>query len=298
LKHVQRFERFLADTVNQNQSRLDDLHSRVAAVVGYLWEDRIIGGLVRTHIPQGSWAHRTIIKPLPGDEFDADVLLHLEGVLAWRREPRRYIQEVYQAFRRGGRHMDAVERKNRCVRVHYVNLCHVDVVPYVLRGPFREKVIVNRSENCFEPTDPQGFTAWMRHQDRRANGNLRKAIRLYKYLRDRNDAFAIPSVILTSLLGKQVRWWWDVPSSYPDLPTAFKILTARLDNWLHQCSSLPRIADPSGSGATFHHRWNDRSFQHFQGEINELNREVKRAYAETNQITSVLLWKRVLGPAF
>jgi len=235
---------------------------------------------------------------LAGDEFDADVLLHLQGVWAWWPEPRRYIDEVYQAFRRGGRYRDSVERKNRCVRIRYANLCHVDVVPYLLRGPFREKVIVNHAENRFEPADPDGFTAWIHRQNRRANGKLIKTIRLYKYLRDRTDAFAIPSVILTTLLGKQTRWWWDTLFSYPDLPTAFKIITARLDNWLHQYSSLPRIPDPSGSGASFQHRWNDRSFQHFQIEVNKLNHAVTRAYAETNQIASVLMWKRVFGPAF
>ncbi|MGH3119004.1 MAG: SMODS domain-containing nucleotidyltransferase [Gaiellales bacterium] len=298
MKHVARFDSFLADTVNLNQSRLDDLDDRVRATVGYLREDEAIGGLIRGQIPQGSWAHRTIIKPLPGDEFDADVLLHMDNVYRWVREPGRYVDEVDRAFRRSGRYCDAVERKRRCVRIRYANFCHIDIVPYVRRGLLGEKVIVNRAENRFEPTDPEAFTAWMRRQDGRSNGNLRKTIRLYKYLRDRNDAFTIPSIILTTLLGKQLHWYWDAPSSYPDLPTAFKILTDRLDGWLERCTSLPRIPDPSGSGASFDHRWNDRSFRHFQGAIHTLRSRVNAAYDEKKQITSVLLWRRILGPGF
>jgi len=49
-------------------------------------------------IPAGSWAHRTIIKPVDeNDEFDADVLLSLE-----ERDdclPKDYIQGLYSAFR-------------------------------------------------------------------------------------------------------------------------------------------------------------------------------------------------------
>lgn len=37
-----------------------------------------------------------------------------------------------------------VEKKNWCVRIHYANDCHVDVVPYLVLGFFENrKVIVN-----------------------------------------------------------------------------------------------------------------------------------------------------------
>jgi hypothetical protein len=222
----------------------------------------------------------------------------MDDVHRWSRGPSRYIDEVYRAFRRSGHYRDAVDRKGRCVRIRYANFCHVDIVPYVRRGLLGGKAIVNRAENRFEPTDPEGFTAWMRRQDRRANGTLRTTIRLYKYLRDRNDAFAIPSVILTTLLGTRLHRYWDAPSSYTDLPTALNILTDRLDGWLQQYTSLPRIRDPSGSGATFHHRWSDLSFRHFQDAIHRLKARVTAAYAEDNQIKSLLLWRRILGPSF
>jgi hypothetical protein len=80
MKHEERLGRFLDKTVNLNQSRLDDLDSRVTAIMNCLRKDPTLGPLVKTHVRQGSWAHRTIIKPLPGDEFDADILLHLAQV--------------------------------------------------------------------------------------------------------------------------------------------------------------------------------------------------------------------------
>ena len=300
MRHVERFNRLLVNTVDLDQSRLDDLDSRVGAIMRYLRGDATLGALIVTHVPQGSWAHRTIIKPVPNDEFDADILLQLRDVRDWSREPRRYIDEVHRAFGRSGRYRDLTERKNRCVRIHYANQCHVDIVPYLVRGffPLERKVIVNRAENHFEPTDPDGFTAWIRHQDGRTNGNLRKAIRLFKYLRDRKDAFVIPSVILTTVLGKQVHWWWELAERYQDLPTAFTTLTASMDRWLQQYSSVPRIPDPSGSGATFHHRWNEHSFMHFRNEVHGLATKTREAYAEKDQGSSIRLWQRVFGPSF
>ena len=62
MKCIQEFSRFLTDEVNLNQTRIDTLASRVGTIETFLnnstWKPRIRG-----FSPQGSWAHRTIIKP-------------------------------------------------------------------------------------------------------------------------------------------------------------------------------------------------------------------------------------------
>lgn len=299
MKHEKRLHAFLAKTVNLNQSRLDHLDERVTAIMSCLRKDPALGSHVKSHLRQGSWAHRTIIKPLPGDEFDADILLHLAEVREWSKNPRTYINELYQAFRRSATYRDMVEKKNRCVRIHYANDCHVDVVPYLIRGFFEnQEVIVNHATNSFERTNPKGFTSWMRRRDRRASSNLRKAIRLMKYLRDRQDAFSVPSVILTTMVGNQVSAWWELWDGYKDLPTAFMRLTSSLDYYLQQHERMPHITDPGHPGTTFNHRWDERRYTHFRHEINTLAATVKAAHAEKDQARSVILWQKVFGPAF
>jgi hypothetical protein len=44
-------------------------------------------------------------------------------------------------------------------------------------------------------------------RDRLAAGNLSTTIRLLKYLRDYKQTFAVPSVILTVIVGGRVSWW-------------------------------------------------------------------------------------------
>lgn len=299
MKHDERLHAFLANTVNLNQSRLDDLHGRVQAIMNCLRKDPTLGPLVKTHLRQGSWAHRTIIKPLPGDEFDADILLHLAEVRDWSENPRTYINQLYQAFSRSATYRDMVEKKNRCVRIHYANDCHVDVVPYLVRGFFEnQKVIVDHAANTFERTNPEGFTSWMRREDKRASNNLRKTIRLMKYLRDRQDAFSVPSIILTAMIGNQVSGWTEFWNGYNDLPTAFMRLVCSLDNYLQQHEKMPPVTDPGRPDTTFNRRWDERRYAHFRDEVNTLAGKVKAAHAEEDQARSVALWQKVFGPKF
>ena len=84
--------------------------------------------------------------------------------------------------------------------------------------PGGPQVIINYAEDKFEDTHPEGFTAWMKEKDELSNGNLRKVIRLVKYIRDFKETFSVPSVILTMLLGERVQAFGEA-GKYADVPT-------------------------------------------------------------------------------
>ena len=92
-------------------------------------------------------------------------------------------------------------RKCRCVYVNYANnAMHVDIVPFVIRADGKQ-YIINRDKNDWERTDTDGFTSWMKKQDKIANGHLRKVIRIMKFLRDHKNSFTgTKSILLTTLL--------------------------------------------------------------------------------------------------
>ena len=200
MKLLSYFDAFLKNTVNINDSRLRDLNDRVNTLYDVLLKDSEIGHLITGKNPQGSWAHRTIIKPIQGNEFDADFLLIMEEQNNWT--PRSYINNVYAALRQHGTYKDKTKKKNRCVRVVYANDCHIDIVPFVELADGR-KVITNHETDEWEETDPDAFTAWLKRQDDTAQKNLRLVIRLTKYLRDHHMHFKrTKSVILTVVLGE------------------------------------------------------------------------------------------------
>ena len=295
------FNTLLTDTVNLNQDRLDLLDERVTSIYDELAGDEVLGPYVQDKIPQGSWAQRTIIKPVGNLEFDADFLLLLAENPEWSEHPKVYIEQVNAALARSSIYKDMPrKRKCRCVRVTYANSCHIDIVPF-LRLAGGRKVIVNHDEDDWEPTNPEGFTSWMRDKDEIAGNNLRKVIRLLKYLRDHKGTFrGTRSVILTTLTGERVDCFKTVldPGYYDSVPTALLHIVQDLDQWLQANLARPPVMDPSGSGASFDHRWDDATYQTFRDQIHGYAADIAAAYHEPDEDTSVELWQDIFGDGF
>jgi hypothetical protein len=298
MKLLDYFTQFLRDKVNLNQSRLDDLDSRVDAITEVLKSDENLGGRVVDTVPQGSWAHKTIVRPPLGKEFDADLLVQIAEDISWNADPQKYSDAIWEALSNHGIYKVMTTRKNRCVRVRYANFCHVDIVPYVVRSDGYE-VIVNRTTNTFETTNPIGFTSWLQEKDDLASGNLRKVIRLLKHLRDRQGAFAIKSVLLTTLVGNVVDSWRTIdPNHYKDVPTTLVYVLEDLDTWLQARPVKPSINDPSCPTTSFDHRWTNQQYTAFRDNIHQLAPDVRAAYDVDGIDASIAAWRSVFGDAF
>ncbi len=302
MKLIAYFDTLLRDTVNLSKGSLELLDSRVESIYAALADDPVLGPYVQDKIPQGSWAHRTIIRPPRDDgEFDADFLLLLDEHPEWSASPKSYIEQVYAALGRHSTYKDMPRnRKCRCVRLTYANSCHVDIVPY-LHLPGWRQVIVNRDEDKWEDTNPDGFTQWMRTKDEITGKTLRKVIRLLKFLRDHKGTFlGTRSVILTTLVGERVERWRTIvdPGYYADVPTTLLHIVNDLDEWLQQNETRPSVADPSGSGVTFDHRWDDTTYANFRDKIHKYAADISTAYHEEDKDESVALWQDIFGNGF
>lgn len=298
MKLTEYFAQLLVDTVNLNQSRLDNLDSRVDSITSALKGASVLDGRVIDTVPQGSWAHRTIIRPATGIQFDADFLVQIDEDLDWNDNPRQYSNAVWKALSAHGTYGSMSEKKDRCVRVRYANECHIDVVAYVVQSDGRQ-VIVNRSTNEFENTNPVGFTEWIQEKDRLTGGDLRKVLRLLKYLRDYRNAFSIKSVLLTTVVGNVVDTWrtYD-PDYYKDVPTTLVHLVQDLDQWLQAHPWKPSICDPSCPATSFDHRWTEEHYLRFRDKIHDLSPKITDAYNTAGIAASVTAWQRVFGASF
>jgi hypothetical protein len=290
------FEHLLDATVNLNQSRIDSLDARVAAITTFLKAHPELGPLVLDVIAHGSYAQRTIIKPRVHRDFDADVLLELVEQPGW--EPCQYIAKLYSAFRSSPTYKPMVDRKTRCVTVDYANDFHIDVVPYVERAGTH--YITNRKDNRFELTNPTGFNEWLDTQNRAAGGHLVHVIRLMKFLRDFKGTFGVKSVILTTLLGGRVNdaLTFADPKYYGDLPTALYHISRDLDAYLQGSWFMPVLTDPSCPSENFNHRWNQDRYANFREKIHFYAATISAAYEETDKTKSIELWQQVFGPGF
>ena len=82
MKNLNHFNSFLANVVNLNSTRLDQLENSFAAIEVFLRNSNYVPRIVRLY-KHGSWAHQTIIRPLDGRPFDADVILFVRPVEGW-----------------------------------------------------------------------------------------------------------------------------------------------------------------------------------------------------------------------
>ncbi len=298
MKLIKHFDAFLVNKVNLGDGRIKQLDERVTAITSFVQsgDDAFATNFIDI-LPQGSYAHRTIINPVrANDEFDADLLLETDEVDDWEAED--YVQELYRVFRDSSTYRNMVSRHDRCIRIDYANEFHIDLVPYMERH--NAHYITNRVENQFELTNPEGYNKWLDEQNRLASGRLVKVIRLVKYLRDFKDTFSCKSVILSILLGNSVSdaAAWGDDSQYSDVPTALRSIVGALDDYLQDNELMPSIDDPSEPTENYNHRWDQDQYANFRTKIHLYRGWIDEAYLEEDPEESKVKWRRLFGDKF
>ena len=114
MKHVAQFKDFLDDVVNLNDTRINQLDASVEAIKRFIrasdWKPKLC-----EFAEHGSWAHETIIRPVEGKAFDADLIAYVEPVESW--EPKQYVNELARIFRESGVYADKLHVYSHCVTI-------------------------------------------------------------------------------------------------------------------------------------------------------------------------------------
>lgn len=297
MKLREHFDAFLEETVNLNQARIDDLGEHVEAVKEFLTGSGYEAP-IRSFSAQGSWAHKTIIRPVDDKEFDADLVVYVDPVDEW--SPRDYVLDLRQVFRDSDRYSKNSFLKTRCVTIDYAGDFHLDVVPVVVEVEFPANAgtysVCNCKDDEFEPTDGDGYTEWWREQDAVTSGHLKKVTRLLKYLRDVKETFAVKSVLLTTLLGERVSSI--EPNEFTDLPTTLKVIIGALDDWLQEHDEMPDVNNPVLDEESFTREWTQSQYDKFRNKIGDYSAWIDDAYDEPGRDESIRKWRRVFGDGF
>jgi hypothetical protein len=298
VKHVPDFSQFLDSEVNLNPTRINTLRERVVNVETFL-NSQAWPLNVRRSSPQGSWAHKTIIKPPGNNGFDADLVTFVDPVVGWR--PSQYISAFHGAFRSSGIYKDKVGHRTRCVTLEYAGDFELDVVPCVVSRAGLQYLVCNCKDDLFEETDSEAYTSWFNERCLRAGGNnLREVTRLLKYLRDTKLTFSCKSILLTTLIGMQVG---DADvlyqnSNFPDLPTSLRTIVGRLDHFLQARAAMPEIRNPILPAESFTRHWDQDKYANFREMVHTYRGWIDDAYAETDEAESIKKWRRLLGDEF
>ena len=130
------------------KTRLKKLNDSSSAVNTFL--SRNLGLYEKTE-RQGSYGLKTIIKPVGTREYDADLLLYM--TYGNDKDPKDYINDVYDCLQGNDNYKDKVHRRTRCVYIDYAGDFHLDLVPCITQYDCLEQeeyYICNNKENKFE----------------------------------------------------------------------------------------------------------------------------------------------------
>ena len=297
MKLHEHFKTFLEDQVNLNSTRIDQLATSVeavkAAVKASSWGLEII-----EFRPQGSWAHQTIIKPLPDKEFDADLLAFVKPKEGWTA--RDYVNKLATALEANPTYKDKVRRFSHCVTIEYAGERRIDIAPCVVDRQYAGQYeVCNRVADAFELSAPTAYTQWVVDRNAIAGGNdLKKVARLLKYLRDIKGNFTCPSFLFTTLLGYRVYDGDKGTAVFADLPTTLKTLVGRLDDWLQANPTVPMVRNPKLPSEVQSDVWNETQYSNFRDKINLYRGWIDDAYNEADRDESIGKWQRVFGDKF
>lgn len=300
MKLAEHFNTFLNDVINLNQTRIDTLKSRVETIVAVVQGFDVYSDILIDTTPQGSWAHRTIIKPAGiSGSFDADVVAFVNPHDEWT--PADYIDHLYDQFKAHGTYSDKVSRKTRCVTIQYAGEFSIDVVPCIRRASIWETTewILNRKDDAEEQANPDGYTEWfLQRNGYVGNNQLIKVVRILKYLRDFKLTFSAKSILLTTLIGERVSLLDGYGDEFSDTPTALRTVIKRLDAYLQQHPDMPEVVNPKLSSESFTRHWDQDKYANFRVCIHRYAEWIEDAYIETDRDESIVKWRRVFGDDF
>lgn len=125
----------------------------------------LLKGKVQLIYPQGSMAiGATVASKLTNDEHDVDFIVQLE--LNAGTTPKEVLDLLFYSIKgkRGSLYFDKVERRNRCVTVHYADKMHADITPMIriAEQPERESFLFHNKPDVPEEdqvliSNPFGF---------------------------------------------------------------------------------------------------------------------------------------------
>lgn len=297
MKLVSLFDDFLKETVNLNKTRIDLLEASIPALKSFVrdseWEPK-----VRTFVEQGSWAHETIIRPVDGGEFDADLLVMVDPVEGWTAA--EYVESLGRVFSGSKTYEDKTKMWDYCVTITYAGDRKIDLAPCVVGRRWKGSMEVCNRKGGFELTAPVGYTAWMKERNAYSgNNSFRKVTRLVKYLRDIKETFTCPSVLLTTLLGNQIHWFDKDTDAFADVPTTLQTLMGRLDDWLRMHPSKPAVTNPKLPSEDFSLLFGTYDqYSNFRTVIARYRKWIDEAHATEGRQESIAAWQKVFGQEF
>lgn len=297
MEHPTYFSTFMNDHVNLDQEKFESLETSVQAIEKAI-RNSDYGAKIKYFRSQGSFAHRTIVRPKEGAAFDADMVMVVNEVEDW--EPKDYLFELRRVLRANGTYKDKARLSDVCVTLDYVGDKQIDIAPLLQVADDDDQFnICHHRHNQFIRSEPLGFTDWLVRKNQHSGSNsFRKVTRLLKYIRNYKQTFTCPSVLLTTLIGGQIHEADNGSDDFSNIPRTLTAILERLSDSLEDEDDVPEVPNPSMPEEDLGKLWTEAQFLNFKSMIAKYAEWARDALDEQDHNESLKKWRRLLGDEF
>lgn len=152
----------VAANLELDETRKKQMHSAYNAVNDVFDKDQEFFKDYKVNVyAQGSLILGTTIKPLPGNEFDLDIVLRVEDSYL-NHTPKEIYDEVYNVLSEHGTYSPLLQKKNRCIRINYNSDFHMDILPGCKITTDNTRVMIPNDKTLrdWSRTDPKSYANW------------------------------------------------------------------------------------------------------------------------------------------
>jgi hypothetical protein len=154
----------IASNLELDATRKKQMETAYRAVNDVLSNDEeFFKGYTINVYAQGSLLIGTTIKPLSGEEFDLDIVLHIEDSYL-KHTPSEIYDELYRVLSNHDTYKTLLKKKNRCVRIDYNSDFHMDILPGCIIAINNNRLMISEDDRriSWSRTHPKGYAEWFK----------------------------------------------------------------------------------------------------------------------------------------
>jgi len=225
----------IAQELQLDKTRLERMETAYKAVFELLKKDEIFFKNLEIELyPQGSVRTGTTVKPINGDDFDLDTVMHIYEIFS-KFSPAEIYNALLKVIESDAYYKSICEKKDRCIRLNYKSDFHIDILPACMQlvGDRERIAIPEKRLQSWSSSNPRGFANWFLNIANTAKTSmlrnysnllleakveaeplpdelylktpLQRAVQLIKRARDvyyQNRSNPVSSIVLTTLMAR------------------------------------------------------------------------------------------------
>lgn len=240
---------------------------------------------------QGSVANGTAIQPLPGGEYDLDIVVIVPNAETLSAD--KALGDLEKALKEHGRYADKLEPKKPCVRIRYaddeIGGFHIDVTPCRVDQTGEAPLQAPRRGDGWHGTAPREYTTWCLAQGE----GFQRTVKALKRWRDEHQTVreAVKSIVLQVLVSRCI------PPTFADGPRLATTLT-ELHALLTSQPGVLEVWNPVLPSENLAASWSQESFNSFRQAVAAAEAKAREAVEADDDADAAAIWAEILGEDF